>query len=61
MQYKKELDIKGYGKMTSLVKGLLKGKMEAFNVTHINKGIYFNIWNSRNKNWGDRRIDQKNQ
>ena len=29
MQYKKELDIKGYGKMTSLVKGLLKGKMEA--------------------------------
>lgn len=29
MQYKKELDVKGYGKMTSLVKGLLKGKMEA--------------------------------
>ncbi len=29
MQYKKESDIKGYGKMTSLVKGLLKGKMEA--------------------------------
>ena len=29
MQYKKGLDIKGYGKMTSLVKGLLKGKMEA--------------------------------
>lgn len=29
MQYKKELDIKGYGKMTYLVKGLLKGKMEA--------------------------------
>ncbi len=28
MQYKKELDIKGYGKMTSLVKGLLKGKLE---------------------------------
>lgn len=29
MQYKKELDIKEYGKMTSLVKVLLKGKMEA--------------------------------
>ena len=29
MQYKKELDVKGYGKMTSLVKGWLKGKMEA--------------------------------
>jgi len=29
MQYKKELDIKEYGKMISLVKGSLKGKMEA--------------------------------